>query len=185
MFKRYYPYARVSSVFAIDYEKLYVKGFRGIIFDIDNTLVHHGDNSNPKVVSLFESLHRIGFTTVLLSNNSEERILRFIENIETFYVSEAAKPGIAGYAKALGLLGLPAVNVVCIGDQLFTDVLGANRCGIPSILVDFIRVENETKIGIRRHLERMILKFYEINKYYNNRLGDIEITERTIENAVV
>ena len=69
MFKRYYPYARASSVFTIDYEKLYVKGFRGIIFDIDNTLVHHGDNSNPKVDSLFETLHEIGFTTVLLSNN--------------------------------------------------------------------------------------------------------------------
>ena len=57
MLRDYYPYEYVESVFAIDYNKLYGLGFRGIIFDIDNTLVPHGDNSTPEVDALFEEIH--------------------------------------------------------------------------------------------------------------------------------
>lgn len=79
MVKQYYPYAYVDSVFSIDYQKLYEKGFRGILFDIDNTLVHHGDDSTLEIDELFRKIHNIGLKTVLLSNNDKERIQRFIK----------------------------------------------------------------------------------------------------------
>ena len=69
MIKKYYPYEYAESVFMIDYQKLYQKGFRGIIFDIDNTLVHHGDDSTPEIDDLFRKIQGLGLKTLLLSNN--------------------------------------------------------------------------------------------------------------------
>ena len=177
MFRRYYPYARVTGVFAIDYKKLYEDGFRGIIFDIDNTLVHNGDDSTPEVDALFEKLCEIGFSTVLLSNNTEERILRFIKNIDVPYIHEADKPQPDGFKKALELLGTASDKTLCIGDQIFTDIYGANKCDIPSILVDYIRVPYERKKGIKRRIEEILLFFYKMNRQCYNRLGNINITE--------
>ena len=147
------PYEYVDSVFDIDYRKLYSAGCRGLIFDIDNTLVHHGDDSTPEVDALFGRLAEMGFRIVFLSDNSEERVRRFLRRIDAPYVCEADKPGTAGYLRALELLGLEKEQTVCIGDQMFTDVLGANRAGIPSILVRFIRLPDERWIGKRRYVE--------------------------------
>ncbi len=83
MIKKYYPYEYAESVFMIDYQKLYQKGFRGIIFDIDNTLVHHGDDSTPEIDDLFRKIQRLGLKTLLLSNNDRGRVERFIKNIDT------------------------------------------------------------------------------------------------------
>lgn len=169
-----YPYACAGSVFSIDYKKLYEMGYRGILFDIDNTLVHHGDDSTEAVDALFRTLHGIGLKTLLLTNNSEERVKRFIRNIDTLYLCEAGKPKPEGYWKAAKLLELEREQVLCIGDQLFTDILGANRSGMASILVDFIRQAHETRLGKRRQLERIVLKFYRRSRSCYNRLGEIE-----------
>ena len=64
-------------------------------------------------------------------------------------------------------------EAIFVGDQLFTDILGANRSGIASILVKFIQLDNETKIGKRRQAEKVILNFYKRNKTAQNRLGDV------------
>lgn len=173
MLKKYYPYEYVDSVFAIDYEKLFALGYRGIIFDIDNTLVHHGDDSNEKVDKLFEAIHGTGFKTLLLSNNSAARIERFNRNIGALYIAEADKPKTAGYVKAVEMLGLEKEKIVVIGDQLFTDISGANRSEMASILVRFMQREGETRIGKKRMLEKVILSIYKTNKAYQSRLGDI------------
>lgn len=173
MFKVLYPYEYVESVFDIDYQKLYQSGFRGLIFDIDNTLVHHGKDSTPEIDELFEYLHTIGFKTLLLSNNDTPRIERFIRNIDTLYIPDADKPDTAGFYKALQMLKLSKSQVVCIGDQVFTDVYGANRCKIPNILVKFIQPAGETKIGIRRNVEKIVLWFYKRRRSCLCRLGDI------------
>ena len=173
MFKKFYPYEYVPNVFSIDYEKLYANGYRGILFDIDNTLVHHGDDSNQRVDHLFRHIHHIGFQTLLLSNNSEDRILRFLRNIDSLYIHDANKPNPNGYQKALTMLELPAEKTLFVGDQLFTDIYGANQVGIPSILVDFIRQPGVTAIGKKRHLEKLLLHFYSRSKTWQHRLGNI------------
>ena len=58
MLKKFYPYEYVDSVFEIDYEGLYQNGFKGLIFDIDNTLVHHGDDSTEEIDKLFETIDK-------------------------------------------------------------------------------------------------------------------------------
>lgn len=173
MFKLFYPYEYVESVFSIDYNKLYDKGYKGIIFDIDNTLVHHGDDSTKKVDDLFRMIKSIGLKTLVLSNNNEERIKRFLKNIDSLYICDAQKPRVTNYLKAVEMLNIKKEEAVFIGDQVFTDILGANRSGIANILVKYIRLNDETKIGKRRQMEKIILKFYGKNKKFHNRLGDI------------
>ena len=86
MLGRFYPCEYVDSVFSVDYTKLFRMGFRGIIFDIDMTLVPHGEDSTPQVDALFKNIHDIGLKTLLLTNNDEERVKRFTKNIDTLYI---------------------------------------------------------------------------------------------------
>ena len=173
MLTKFYPYEYVDSVFVIDYNELYKKGYKGIIFDIDNTLVHHGDNSTEEIDNLFKEIQNIGFKTFILSNNNEERVTRFLKNIDSQYICLAEKPKVANYLKAVEMMQLKKEEVIFVGDQIFTDILGANRSGIASVLVKFIREKNETKIGKRRQVEKIFLKLYQNNKKYNHRLGSI------------
>ena len=173
MFKYFFPYEYVESVFSIDYSKLYKMGYRGLIFDIDNTLVHHGEDSTPEIDNLFLTIKNIGFKTLLLSNNNEERIKRFIKNIDSLYICDAEKPKKTNYLKAIQMLNINKEKVLFIGDQIFTDILGANISGIPNILVKYMRYKEKTKIGKRRKLENIILKFYKRSKKFQNRIGDI------------
>lgn len=174
MLNKLYPYEYVDSVFSINFNELYKKGYRGIIFDIDNTLVHHGEDSTKEIDELFREIQKIGFKTLLLSNNGEERINRFLKNIKSLYISNAQKPKKSNYLKALKMLNLNKKEVVFIGDQIFTDILGANRSGIPNILVKVMYKENETNFGKRRQLENVILEFYRRNRKAQNRIGNIE-----------
>ena len=170
MLKKYYPGAYADSVFDIDYPALYAKGYRGIIFDVDSTLVPHGADSTPAVDALFREIRAAGLKTILLTNNDEERVLRFIRNIDTLYLCDANKPDPAGYLKAVRMLGVKKSETVYIGDQLFIDIVGANNAGIDSILVHYILHEGETRLGIKRNLEKPVLRCYRRSKYYN-RIG--------------
>ena len=172
MLKRYYPWGYARSVFSLDYGKLREKGFRAVIFDIDNTLVHHGDPSTPEIDELFREIHASGLKTLLLTNNDEERVRMFIKNIDTMYICDANKPSPECYERALAMLGTEKDETLCVGDQMFIDTIGANRAGIPSLLVHFIQLPGETKIGKKRYIEKMILSFYRRSRM-RNRLGDV------------
>ena len=159
MFDRF-PCEYVEDVNSIDYAALLRKGYSALIFDIDNTLVPHGTDSTPQVDAFFTRLHAMGFHTLLLSNNSEERISRFNRNIGTLFIADAGKPSPAPFVKALEMLGAAPRQAVMIGDTTHTDILGANRAGIASILVKYIGYYNKEKKGLRRRLERIMLMFF-------------------------
>lgn len=184
MFKIFYPYEYVDNVFSIDYYELYKKGYRGIIFDIDNTLVHHGDDSTKEIDELFIMIQNIGFKTLLLSNNNEERVKRFLKNINSLYICDAEKPKIDNYLKAIEMMSINKRETLFIGDQIFTDILGANKSGIANILVKFIRAKDETKIGKRRQLENFILKMYKKNRIFQHRLGSITKKEEQLGDVI-
>ena len=132
MFERFFPDRYVASTYVIDFEKLYEQGFRGLIFDIDNTLVPHGAPADERAVRLFQRLKEIGFRCCLISNNQEPRVKMFNERIQVDYVYNAHKPSTKNYYRAMEIMGTDAANTVFIGDQLFTDVWGASRPGSPA-----------------------------------------------------
>ncbi len=160
MFRRFYPDQYVISTYAIDFEKLYKEGYRGLIFDIDNTLVPHNAPSDDRSEALFERLKKIGFSCCLLSNNQEPRVKMFNEKIQVNYICNAHKPMIKNYIRATEIMGTDVGNTVFIGDQLFTDVWGAKRAGIRNILVRPLHPKEEIQIVLKRYLERVVLYFY-------------------------
>lgn len=164
MFNKFYPSEYVDSTYIIDFENLYNSGFRGLIFDIDNTLVEHGVPADERAVKLFEKLRQIGFDTCLISNNKEPRVKPFAKAVGSKYVFKANKPSKKNYLKAMELMNTNVNNTCFIGDQLFTDVYGANRCGIMSILVKPIHPKEEIQIVLKRKLERIVLYFYRKRK---------------------
>ncbi len=157
MLNEYYPSAYAKSVFHIDYDKLRRAGYNGIIFDIDNTLVHHGDPANPEIIRLFEIIRGAGLETLLLSDNSRERVESFARAVGSPFVADAGKPDISGYQRALDLLGTDKHETIAVGDRIFTDILGANRFGIDSILVHYIKLPGLHWPGFRRFPEKAIL----------------------------
>lgn len=161
MFRRFYPKRLAPSSYDIEYEKLYEEGYRGILFDIDNTLVEHGADASERAVQLLKRLKKIGFQICLISNNSEERVRRFNERIGANYIHKARKPSIKNYIRAVKLMGTRIDNTVFVGDQLFTDVYGANRVGMMTYLVKPIHPKEEIQIVLKRKLERIVLYFYQ------------------------
>lgn len=164
MFKKFYPKEYLDSSYVIDYEKLYKDGVRGLIYDIDNTLVEHGKPATERAVELFERLRNIGFDTCLISNNKEPRVKPFADAVGSKYVYDAHKPSRKNYIKAMELMGTDTGNTYFIGDQIFTDVYGANRTGIPSILVKPIHPKEEIQIVLKRKLEKIVLFCYKRRK---------------------
>jgi HAD superfamily phosphatase (TIGR01668 family) len=160
-FERFYPTEYYESAYIIDYEDLYKKGYRGIIYDLDNTLVPHGAPADEKALKLMEDLRKIGYSIFFLSNNKEGRVKSFNENIGAKYLYKAAKPKPAGYLKAAQMMGLKPSEVLVVGDQLFTDIWGANMAGMRTCLVVPIdRSTDEIQIVIKRKLEKVILNSY-------------------------
>ena len=156
----FFPDTYVASTYVIDFEKLYEDGVRGLIFDIDNTLVPHGEPADQRAVALFAKLKEIGFECCLISNNQEPRVKMFNEKIQVNYVYNAHKPSVKNYFKAMGIMGTDQSNTVFIGDQLFTDGWGAKRSGIRNILVKPIYPKEEIQIVLKRYLEKIVLYFY-------------------------
>ena len=164
MFQKWYPTARIHSSYEIDYDRLYAEGIRGVIFDIDNTLVSHGAPADEKAVALFERIRQAGLSTCLISNNQAPRVSPFAEAVGSAFVYDAHKPSTKEYRHAMEIMGTDERSTVFVGDQLFTDVWGANRAGIPSIWVDPIHPKEEIQIVLKRYLERIVLHFYEKRK---------------------
>lgn len=160
MFDMFFPDRYVASTYIIDFESLFEQGYRGLIFDIDNTLVPHGEPTDERAVRLFERLKRIGFSCCLISNNQEPRVRKFNERIQVAYVYNAHKPSTKNYRKAMEIMGTDSDTTVFVGDQLFTDVWGAKRSGMASILVKPIHPKEEIQIVLKRYLEKIVLFFY-------------------------
>lgn len=164
MFDKFFPDRYVASTYVINFEKLYEQGYRGLIFDIDNTLVPHGAPADERAIQLFERLKAIGYKCCLISNNQEPRVKMFNQDIQVNYIHNAHKPSTKNYKKAMEIMGTDTKNTLFIGDQLFTDVWGAKRAGIGNILVKPIHPKEEIQIVLKRYLERIVLYFYKRSK---------------------
>ena len=158
MFQMFYPDLWLDSAYEIDYEKYYEMGYRGVLFDIDNTLVEHGAPATDRARELFERLRRIGFATCLISNNQKPRVAPFAEAVGSPYLENAHKPSVKGYEKACSLIGTTKEQTFFVGDQLFTDVYGAKRAGLHNILTKPIDPKEEIQIILKRLPERAVLR---------------------------
>ena len=160
MLEGFYPKDYVNSTYEIDFEALYRKGYRSIIFDIDNTLVPHGAPADERAIALIKRLKKIGYQITMLSNNKEPRVKMFCDVVSLPYIYKAGKPNQEKYRLEMQQMGTNKKNTLFVGDQIFTDVWGANKAGIYSILVKPIHPKEEIQIVLKRILEKVVLFFY-------------------------
>lgn len=151
-----------NSILEVTPDFLKKHGLKGVVLDIDNTLIGHNvPVPDEKVSALLEEYRRAGIKMCVISNNREARVKNFCEKIGVEdYVWDALKPKKTGYVKAAEILGIAPKETAALGDQIYTDVWGAKRAGCVAVLLKPIHKGNEGAfIAFKRLLEKPIL-FY-------------------------
>ncbi len=155
----------VGSVSEISAEHLQAHGIRGLILDLDETLVSALENTpSPEVHAWIRSM-KDAFAIYILSNNfNAARVQQVADELEVPCAFRAAKPRRRGFREALAAMGLQAHEVAIVGDQLFTDVLGGNRLGAYTILATPIAPEHKSHRKVMRVVEGMFIRDLETIK---------------------
>jgi len=160
LFKKFVPDLYVSNIYQINIEMLKKNGIEGILTDLDNTLVRWDQSdSTDEIVRWFQQLNNEGIKTVIISNNNEMRVRGFVGEMNIPFIHKARKPLGRGFVDGLKTLQLSANKVAVIGDQVLTDVLGGNRQGMYTILVDPIGDKEYITTKINRRIERKIVRY--------------------------
>ena len=97
LIRKFYPKKIVRSTYSINFKKYYKNGYRGVLFDIDNTLVPHGEAADEKAINFFKKLKKLGFSFCLISNNKIDRVKSFADAVGAPYICDAHKPSIEPY----------------------------------------------------------------------------------------
>ncbi|HHY23877.1 MAG TPA: YqeG family HAD IIIA-type phosphatase [Clostridiaceae bacterium] len=161
MVEKFFPNEIVDKVQDIDLNRLTNKGIKGLILDIDNTLVpSFMKEANNDALDWIEKVKNRGFKLCIVSNATKRRVDKFNKKIKLEAIYRASKPISRSFRKALKLLGLRACETATVGDQIFTDVYGGNRLGIHTILVKPINKKESLFVRLKRFPERYILKRY-------------------------
>lgn len=157
----FFPTEYVPSMQDYDFNRAYKKGKRLILFDIDNTIVPHGAPADERSINFMSALKDMGFKLCCVSNNNPLRVKPFADACGIKYVCLARKPEPAGFKTAMEEAGAEKSETLFFGDQIFTDVMGANRAGIDCVLVKPLdRSTDPSNVAFKRFWEWPILKLY-------------------------
>ncbi|MBE0447752.1 MAG: YqeG family HAD IIIA-type phosphatase [Actinobacteria bacterium] len=159
MLKRFYPDRYVKSIYDIDLNDLKASGIKGIILDLDNTIIARNSSIAPKELKLWiKELSEGDFKACILSNNWKARVSSIASQVELPLVARAAKPRVKSFKRAMCVLGTGYNETAVIGDQVFTDVFGGNLAGLHTILVMPMSNHEAFHTKILRRFERRIIK---------------------------
>lgn len=170
-FPRYFfPDENVKTIKDVGYEKLKGSGIEAVIFDLDNTLARWGDESlEGEVLDLLEEIDDLGLHIAVLSNSQKKEIEKFIADLPFPHLFNAGKPKSRGFKAMLNELGVPAEKTAMVGDQLFTDVLGANRMNMYTIRVEPLDPDREYKFTrINRLGEGIIFRLRDLYRFFRS-----------------
>ena len=159
MTNRFAPDKTYDSVYNIEYKMLKEKGIKALIFDIDNTLAPYElAEPDENIKGLFEMLFDMGFKLYVLSNNNKKRVSLFMRKVDIPHRWRALKPLAFFIRKAMKNMKVKSFETALIGDQIFTDVWGANRLGLFSILVNPISEKEDKFVAFKRRFEKRLMK---------------------------
>ena len=160
----FYPKKFVESIYELNPGFFKEKGFKGVVLDIDDTLVEHGELLVPgHLFDYVKELKALGLKMAAVSNNKQRRVKPFCLSLGIPFYCFSVKPMKRGYKRAIREMGLAPSEVCTIGDQLFTDVLGGNRMGLYTILVKPLSNRKGITLSVKRYFEKKVLK-----KYFKN-----------------
>ncbi|MCU5746415.1 YqeG family HAD IIIA-type phosphatase [Staphylococcus sp. SQ8-PEA] len=164
--KYFLPNAYVSSIHNLDWNLLAQSGVKGVITDLDNTLVGW-DESEPteEVRNWFRKLNELNITVTIVSNNNEARVARFCESLDVDYIFQAQKPRGKSFQKAIDQMKISSNDIVVIGDQMLTDVFGGNRRDLYTIMVVPVKQTDGLITKFNRMIERRLLNYFKRKGY--------------------
>lgn len=152
------PNLVINSVLDLPLNELLMKGYKGIIIDLDNTLTEWNSlTCEPAIEQWLDTAKRMGFSFCIVSNNGSRRVKSLATNWKIHFIPNAIKPRKRAFFRAIELMGTDNENTLVIGDQLFTDILGGNRAGLFTVLVN--PLSNKEFIGTK------IVRFLECIAY--------------------
>lgn len=158
MLNKFKPTWMVNSLYSITPEQLRALNIRVVLTDLDNTLIAWNDpKASAESIQWIDKMEKAGIPVVILSNNSDERIRVVAEILNIEYISRSMKPSRRAFRQAEEMLNVSADEIVMIGDQLITDVFGANRHGVRSILVKPLLSSDAWQTKFNRFLELRIM----------------------------
>lgn len=156
-----YPKKYLKNIKEITTEFLNENNIKGLILDIDNTLIDFDKNLLDGVKNWCENHKKNGIKMCILSNtNKVEKVEKVAKSLDLPYIYFAKKPFKKGFIKAKNLLGLNEKNIGVVGDQIFTDVIGANISNMFAILTKPIDKRDILPTKIKRPLENIVIKAY-------------------------
>ena len=155
------PIAMKKDVLEITPGFLKKLGVKAVLLDIDNTLASYKSHEPINgAVEWVKTIQNAGFKVIVVSNNFEKRVNPIAAKFGLPFITFAMKPLPFGYLRASKILGVKCRECAIIGDQIFTDVMGANLCSMKSVLLEPIEVETGFSYDIRRGLEKGMRKRY-------------------------
>lgn len=157
--EKYIPDIYQKSIYSINYQKLWNQGIKCLLFDLDNTLVPPSiKEPNEKLKELFNDLKKIGFKVIIFSNSPKKRVKPFKDILEVDCSASSRKPSKKKFLLVLSQYNYLVNEVAIIGDQILTDVLGGNKVGILTILINPVSKKDILVTKIGRLLEKRIIK---------------------------
>ncbi|MDQ0299784.1 HAD superfamily phosphatase (TIGR01668 family) [Salibacterium salarium] len=158
MFKYFVPNEYLPSVYDLNLEDLTKRNIKGIITDLDNTLVEWDrPEATPELLDWMYFVKQQGFQVTIVSNNNKERVSTFSEPTGIQFIHSAKKPMGKAFRKACKNMGLKKSEVVVMGDQVLTDVVGGNRAGFYTVLVVPVGKGDGFFTKLNRKVERRVL----------------------------
>ena len=171
--KKYVPNIYQKSIYLIDYTKLLTKGINTLLFDLDNTIISKNTKEMPsKTKDLFISLKQKGFKIIIFSNSPKKKVNKYKEYLNVDGIHMALKPFSKKFKKVINNYNLDPNKTAIIGDQLLTDILGGNKIGITTILVNPLTDKDSIFTVFNRFIEKRIIKkltqnnLFEKGRYY-------------------
>lgn len=154
---RFLPKLHLDSVYDITIELLRTNNIKGLILDVDNTLVaQYIKTPDQKLIEWINLLKSNQFKLCIVSNGSGKRVRKFNESLGLDVIAKARKPSSKGFLSALNMMNLSQSEVAVVGDQLFTDMWGGNRLNMFTILVRPIDKREEFFVRLKRYLEKLV-----------------------------
>lgn len=155
LFKSTFAFKSVTEINLCFLNKHNIKG---LLLDLDNTLTTH-DNPVPGdgVLEWISSMKKSGIKMIIVSNNYDYRVKPFADILGLEFTARGKKPLSKGFNTAQQRMGIPFKELAVVGDQIFTDILGANLKRIRSIYVAPIEHEKTTFFKIKRKAEKLFL----------------------------
>ena len=166
-----------ENFYEIDIDYLKENQIYNLLIDIDGTIIKVDDTFvTSKLKRKFKCFKEKNINVCLLSNNNEERVKPVAFALDVDYLSNAMKPKKEAFEKGLKILRSSKENTAMVGDQMMSDIKGANEYGLYSILVRPIDKHNNIKTGVSRILQNKMenhlkkLKKFDRNKFYRREI---------------